>query len=173
MGAMRRALKSLLFLATLALGSALAQGSWVSLRGGLAAGGTAAYGFAGSLDLELEWLDPTLGVYPRGSVAYLFGVETLFSGPLLGVLFEGGGVLYSNNDRTGLFGAVRGGGGVLVQGGSGVFVTTLGLSAGYRLADGPLELGLEGGLRVTTTEYSDVTVLEFSPRVRLSAGVRF
>jgi hypothetical protein len=170
---MERALRSLLILATVALGAALAQGGWVSLRGNLGAGATVSYGFTGSLGLELEWLDPTLGVYPRGSVAYLLELETLLSSPLYGILVEAGGAIYSNYDRSGLFGAIRAGGGLLVENSIGTFVTTLGLTGGYRMSEGPIEMGLEGGLRVTSTDLGDVRVLEFSPLLRLSAGIRF
>lgn len=173
MGTMKRALKSLAFMAALAMSSALAQEGWASLRGSLGLGATVSYGFAGSLSAELEWLDPSLRVYPRGSVAYLLEVETLLSGPLYGILVEGGGAIYSGYDRTGLFGAVRAGGGLLIQNSTGTFVTTVGLTGGYRMREGPLEMGLEGGLRVTSTDFGSVRVLEFSPLLRLSAGIRF
>ncbi len=160
-------------LAMLALGSALAQDGWVSLRGNFGLGTTVSYGFAGSLGVELEWLDPSLRVYPRGSVAYLLNLETLLSGPRYGLLVEGGGAIYSNYDRTGLFGAIRAGGGLLIENAIGTFVTTLGLTGGYRMSEGPIEMGLEGGLRITGTDLGNVTVLEFSPLLRLGVGIRF
>lgn len=173
MGTMKRALRFLVVVAMLALGGALAQDGWASLRGSFGLGTTVSYDFAGSLGVELEWLDPSLRVYPRGSVAYLLDLEMLLSGPQYGVLIEGGGAIYSNYDRTGLFGAIRAGGGLLIENSIGTFVTTLGLTGGYRMSEGPIEMGLEGGLRITSTDLGNVTVLEFSPLLRLSAGVRF
>jgi len=134
---------------------------------GLAAG----YGTVG---LELEIPDYSAVVYPRGSLAYTLGVGGLYAPPYWGFNFQAGGILYLEPDWRGLFGALRGGVGLLAQNNVGTFVGTLALTGGYRwVLNRNFDLGLEGGLFIATADYGNVSAIGITPTLAASVGYRF
>lgn len=169
MAGMKRYVNGLAALAILMVTPVLAQfGSLRAVSGlGLAAG----YGTVG---LELEIPDYTAVVFPRGSLAYTLGLGGLYAPPYWGFNLQLGGVVYLEPDWRGLFGAVRGGVGLLAQNNLGVFVGTLALTGGYRwVLDRNLDLGLEGGVFVATADLGNVNAVGLTPTLALSLGYRF
>ncbi|MDX2005055.1 MAG: hypothetical protein SFU83_07230 [Meiothermus sp.] len=167
----KRMLQLLSLTALLSLGQGLAQGSLFSLRGF----GGLGVGF-GTVNAELEWQDPLVRVYPRGSVAYVAGVGGTAGGNLAAFAVHGGAAIYLGDSRDGWFSAARVGGGVVADTTTrvGTFFGTATLSGGYRLVQGPFELGLEGGLYLASVDLDSTrSAVLLSPVVLLSAGIRF
>jgi hypothetical protein len=167
----KRLLKLLPLLLVLSLTPGLAQSDLFSLRsfGGLGVG-------FGTVNAELEWQDPFVRVYPRGSVAYMFGVGATGGGNLAAFSLHGGTAIYLGNNRDSWFSAARVGGGIVADTSTrvGTFYATATLSGGYRFVQGPLELGLEGGLYIASADISPTrSAVLLSPVLMLSAGFRF
>lgn len=165
---MKRGLTLLAGLAFFALAPAFAQ--FGSLRAVTGLGIAAGYGTIGA---ELEVLDDTVRVYPRGSVAYLFGIGGLFSPPYWGFNVQVGAAIYSDFDRTGFFAAARGGVGLIAQNTVGAFVSTASLTGGYRWLINGLELGIEGGVFFASQDLGSYSLVGITPTLAVSAGYRF
>lgn len=167
---MERLLRLLLVLGSLSLTPALAQsGSFFSIR---AAGGLNTLGLAalyGTVGAEVEWLEPFAVVYPRGSVAYMLGGSLWLGTSTTGGSLHFGTAVYTGPGREGLFAALRVGGALL----SSTSLGLLSLTGGYRLINGPVELGLEGGLLLAGTETANQSLLYINPTLTISAGWRF
>ena len=142
-----------------------------SLRAVTGLGIAAGYGTAG---LELEIPEYTAIVYPQGSLAYTLGVGGLYAPPYWGFDFQIGALFYLEPDWRGLFGAVRGGVGLLAQNNVGTFVGTFALTGGYRFVlNQNFDLGLEGGLFVATADYGTVSAIGITPTLAVSVDYRF
>jgi hypothetical protein len=164
---MRRLIQFLAMLFVLSLAPSLAQFATLRTQGSLGFG-------LGSLGAEVEWLDPTLIVYPRGSVAYMVGANGYLAPQAIwGLGVYGGAAYYLEPDRQGLFGAVRAGGALFVQNSVGAFAGTAALSGGYRFVTGGLEFGLEGGLWLASFDFGNNSVVAITPTLALTAGFRF
>lgn len=154
-------------LLVLSLAPSLAQFATLRTHGSLGFG-------VGSVGAEVEWLDPTLIVYPRGSVAYMVGANGYLAAQAIwGLGVYGGAAYYLEPDRQGLFGAVRAGGALFVQNSIGAFAGTAALSGGYRFVTGGLELGLEGGLWLASFDFGNSSLIAITPTVAITAGFRF